>query len=181
MFITTAGGGAIAGALLGGLMGGSSGGGTTTQNKNPWSEAVPWLKANIATGQNLQGAYQASPFNPLQQTSYANLLSGNDYINQMLPGLLGQMGQQTGFDRSNPRARPMPFQFPAMPAYQPTAGLLGASTGMMNQVANPFANGAIPPAPAPSAAPAISPTDPNNIYNIAAWNAAHMTDNPGGA
>lgn len=174
-------GAAAVGTVGGALLSDKGGGGTATQTKDPWSAAVPWLTSNLGIGQNLQGAYQANPFNPLQQTSYANLLSGNDYINQMLPGLLGQMGQQTGFDRSNPRARPMPFQFPAMPAYQPTAGLLGASTGMMNQVANPFANGAIPPAPAPSAAPAISPTDPNNIYNIAAWNAAHMTDNPGGA
>jgi hypothetical protein len=127
----------VGGALLGGDKGG---GGTTTQSKEPWAPAQPWLTANLQTGQNLQNYYQDNPFNTIQQASYGNLLQGNDYINQMVPGLLSQFSQSGGFDRSNPRARPQAYAFPAMQGgYQPTAGLLGASSGQMNTQANPWA------------------------------------------
>jgi hypothetical protein len=107
----------------------------------PWSTAQPWLTHNLVRGEALQNSYQDSPFNALQQASYGNLLKGNDYINQMVPGLLSQMSQPAGFDRNNPRARPAPFSFPGMSPgnYQPVAGLLGASTGQMNTQANPWA------------------------------------------
>jgi hypothetical protein len=184
MFIAVT--GPIAGAVVGGLMNsGSNGGGGSTQtvDKSPWAAAVPWLTANLGTGQNLQNYYQANPFNGIQQASYGNLLAGNDYINQMMPGLLSQFSQPQGFDRNNPRARPQAIQFPAMQQYQqqapqaaapqgnyqPTAGLLGGGgsssgqmgtlTGGMNVSQNPFANGLMPaPAPAPVAA-APAPMD----------------------
>jgi hypothetical protein len=144
MFITTAGGGMIAGTLLGGIMGGSSsggGGGTQKQDRSPWATAQPWLTHNLVRGEGLQANYQDNPFNAIQQASYGNALSGNDYINRMVPGLLSQMSQPTGFDRNNPRARPAPFSFPGMNAanYQPVGGLLGVNSQGMNQQANPWA------------------------------------------
>lgn len=137
--------GTIGGAML--SKGGGGGGGTQTVDKTPWAAAQPWLTSNLAQGQSLQKAYQDNPFNPVQKASFGNLLQGNDYINQMVPGLLSQMSQPTGFDRNNPRARPAPFSFPGMNAanYQPTAGLLGQSLQGAQQAA---------PAPQQGAAPA---------------------------
>jgi hypothetical protein len=130
-------------------MGGDSQGATQTASKEPWSAAIPWLTQNLNYGQNLQGYYQNNPFNALQQGAYANLLNGNDYINRMIPGLLTQMSQ-SGFDRSNPLAKPAPYRFAPMPTstYQPVAGLLGTS----------LATAAKPPmpTPAPTPAPAMS-------------------------
>ena len=65
------------------------GGGQQTATKEPWAEAAPWLKQNIAQGQNLQAHYQQNPFNQLQQTGYQNLFSDLDsFRNQMAPGLM---------------------------------------------------------------------------------------------
>jgi hypothetical protein len=94
--------GAIGGAAIatvGGAMlsdKGGGGGGTTTQSKEPWAPAVPWITSNLQAGQDLQNYYQQNPFNALQQGAYANLFGGNDYINQMTPGLLAQMSQPHG-------------------------------------------------------------------------------------
>lgn len=160
---------AAAGGLLGAMnSGGNSQGGTATQTKDPWASAVPWLQNNLQTGQNLQGYYQQNPFNALQQGSYANLLGNNDYINQMVPGMLGQFSQQQGFDRNNPRAQPMAIQFPQMQPRAPMAGLLNAPAsagGNMNITQNPFANGLLSTAAA--APPAASPSGPAT-YNISA-------------
>lgn len=157
----------LAGPVVGGLLGGASGGGSTsatqTASKEPWAPAVPWITSNLQAGQDLQKYYQQTPFNAIQQGAYANLLTGNDYVNSMIPGLLSQMSQSQGFDRSNPRARPQTYQFPAMPQspsvttpMQPMAGLLGApASGGMNVSQNPYMNGSIQaqaPAPAPAAA-----------------------------
>lgn len=165
-------GGAVAGAAATSLMnkggGGGNGGATTTESKTPWEPAQPWIMSNLQTGQNLQGYYQQNPFNALQQGSYANLLGNNDYINQMVPGMLGQFSQQQGFDRNNPRAQPMAIQFPQMQPRAPMAGLLNAPAsagGNMNITQNPFANGLLSTAPA--AAPAAPPSGPAT-YNISA-------------
>jgi hypothetical protein len=131
--------GSLAGPVLGGLLGGAAGGsaqgGTQTNTRDPWAPAAPWLTQNLQRGQQLQSHYEQNPFNAIQQASYANLLGGNDYINQMTPGLMSQFSRQTGFDRSNPLQRPQGYQFPQMQAMgqaggmQPTAGLLGGSMG----------------------------------------------------
>lgn len=147
---------AAGGALLGAMGGGSSSGGQQTVSKDPWAPAQPWLTSLLGQGQNLQSYYQNNPFNSIQQGAYQNLLSGNDYINQMMPGLLSQMSQPVGFDRSNPHAKPQAYQFPAMQQMPQMAGLLNNPSApvSMNRTQNPYANGLMPTAPA--AAPAAS-------------------------
>ena len=77
----------VAGGILGGLLGG--GDDQQTASKEPWSEAAPWLKENIAQGRNLQAYYQQNPWNNLQQTAYQNTFSDIDqFRNSMAPGLM---------------------------------------------------------------------------------------------
>lgn len=65
------------------------GGGSQTASKEPWSEAAPWLRQNLQTGQDLQRYYQQNPFNQQQQTSYQNLFSDLDnFRSNMAPGLM---------------------------------------------------------------------------------------------
>lgn len=164
--------GPVAGAVVGGLMGGSSSGGSVQQSKNPWAAAVPWLQSNLQTGQNLQGYYQANPFNGIQQGAYNNLLSGNNYINNMVPGLLNQFSQQTGYDRNNP-GRAAPIQMPAysMSEYQPvTGGLLAPSMQASQNAASTGA--AITAASNPQAQDAGNPyvgmvNRPGDLFNLA--------------
>lgn len=78
--------GPIAGAVVGGLM---SDGGSQTASKEPWSEAAPWLRENIAQGRNLQAYYQQNPWNPMQQTAYQNTFSDIDnFRNSIAPGMM---------------------------------------------------------------------------------------------
>jgi hypothetical protein len=152
--------GQIIGAVAGGLMSGDGGGGTQTASKEPWAEAIPWLKQNIQTGQDLQGYYQNNPFNALQQQAYGQLFGQNNYLQNAIPGLLAQFSQSQGFDRSNPMARPAAIQFPSAQGLLTGGGVGSGGTGMgllgdMNTAFNPFKNGGIPtPAPAPAAPPA---------------------------
>src|SRR5688572_22629140 len=112
-------GGAVAGAVLPSLMGGDEGGGgggggvgqQQVMTKDPWAPAVDWMKQNIQTGQDLQGYYQHQPFNQQQQNAYGNLSAGTGYVNQLVPSLLSQIGNQPGFDRTNPRAKPAGINF----------------------------------------------------------------------
>lgn len=157
--------GAIGAAAIGTVGGammskdGGGGGATQTVSKDPWAPAQPWLTSLLSQGQNLQGYYEQNPFNALQQSGYANVLAGNDYINQMVPGLLAQMNQTTGFDRNNPRAKPQMLQMPAMTGnVHPMLGLLTADPGSgnatgINAAQSPYRNGGMP-ASTFSAAPA---------------------------
>ena len=156
--------GAVAGPLIGGLLGGASGGdakgGTQTQTSDPWVPAQDWMKQNLSTGQNLQNYYQTNPFNSQQQSAYSNLASGGDYMNRLVPSLLQQFSQPTGFDRHNPSARPSPLSF-AAPDYAQNAhaygGRMGANMPMqgdMNVGSNPFRPGGITGA-SPAAQPNI--------------------------
>ncbi len=116
MFITTAGGGgALAATALGGLLGGASGGssqgGTTTQSRDPWSAAQPWMIDNINKGQTLQKYYAQNPFNAQQQGAYRDLSQGNAYMKELVPSLLQQFSNTTGFDRTNPQAKPQAINF----------------------------------------------------------------------
>lgn len=140
-------------AVLGALGSGDSGGGQQTVSKDPWAPAAPWLTSLIGQGQNMQGQYQAHPFNNLQQVGYGNLLQGNDYINQMTPGLLAQFSQPTGYDRNNPRAKPQAYQFPAMLPMKNTYNFLGSSLDAANAPQG-MAAPAAPAGPAP-----LSPLD----------------------
>lgn len=113
--------GAVAGAAVGVVgsaltnKGGSStngGAGTQTQTKEPWAAAQPWIMNNMQTGQALQSQLAAQPFNAQQLQAYQNQGNQSAYMRAAVPSLLGQMsGQQLGFDRSNPNARPTAFNF----------------------------------------------------------------------
>ena len=147
---------AVAGPLIGGLLGGASSsgtqqGGTETVRKDPWSAADPWLRQQIQTGQQLQNYYQQNPFNAQQQNAYGQLSNSNNYINQLVPNLLGQISGQPGFDRANPRARMQGVNFNV-----PNLGFGGTQSQNpvnMNTANNPFASGAMqqPVAQAPVA------------------------------
>lgn len=135
---------------------GGSSGGTTTQSRDPWGPAAPWLTQNLDLGQRLQGHYQANPFNQQQQNAYGNLSAQTAYANQIIPQLIAQLSGQGGFDRTKPLGRPAPMMFPAMPAF-------GANPVNMNVANNPFANGLLP-APSPAPAPAPMPQLPMPFY-----------------
>lgn len=90
----------------------NGGAGTQTATKEPWAAAQPWILNNMQTGQALQNQYAAQPFNAQQQQAYQNQGNQSNYMRAVVPSLLGQMsGQQLGFDRSNPNARPAAFNF----------------------------------------------------------------------
>ncbi len=101
----------------------NGGAGTTTGTKDPWLAAQPWMRSNMAQGQNLQQRYQDSPFNQGQLDAYRNMGNQSDYMRALVPSLLGTASrQQLGFDRSNPDARPEAYRFDA------GAGTPGATT-----------------------------------------------------
>src|SRR6476659_8253107 len=109
-------GGAAVGVVGNALMsgGGSSNGGAGTQttSKEPWAMAQPWIMNNLASGQRLQSQYEAQPFNAQQQQAFQNQANQGAYMRAAVPSLLRQMqGQQVGFDRSNPNARPAAFNW----------------------------------------------------------------------
>lgn len=118
--------GAVAGAAVGvvgsALSSDKNGGaGSQTATKEPWAEAAPWLKNLLAQGQTLNDQYTATPFNAQQQQAYGNMANQSAYMQQLTPSLLSQLsGQQIGYDRNNPTARPQSFNF---------NGLLGGSGG----------------------------------------------------
>ena len=87
--IGTAGWVALGSSALG-AMGSSSGGGQQqTATKDPWAEAAPWLKQQIAQGQQLQNYYQQNPFNEQQKTAYQNTFNDLDnFRNRTAPGLM---------------------------------------------------------------------------------------------
>ena len=99
--------GAVAGAVASyGLskMGGddkNGGAGASTQSKEPWLMAQPWITSNMQQGQALQQQLAAQPFSPQQQQAYNNSYAQSDYMRSLVPSLLGQMqNQQVGFDRT---------------------------------------------------------------------------------
>lgn len=136
----------------------NGGAGATTATKEPWSAAAPWLKSNIATGQSLQNQYAANPFNQQQLNSYGAQSNQTAYINQLIPSLLDQLGNQpTGFDRSNPTARPTAYNFNGMGRQGGQAAPSGASGGLLGMLsqgnsnsgtsaANPIPSAVAPPA-----------------------------------
>lgn len=79
--------GPIAGSVVGGLM--SDGGEQQTASKEPWKDAAPWLRENIAQGRNLQSYYQQNPWNALQQAAYQNTFSDIDnFRSSIAPGMM---------------------------------------------------------------------------------------------
>lgn len=143
--------GAVAGSVANKALSSDKGGGagTTTASKEPWAEAAPWLKGLLSDGQAMQQQYQQNPFNAQQLASYESMGRQGAYMNQLVPGLLGQLGgQQTGFDRSNPNGRPAAFNFNGAGNGGATgllANLSGSEgTGQYTSAANPAAPPAAP-------------------------------------
>ncbi|HUD33793.1 MAG TPA: hypothetical protein VMR43_12365, partial [Variovorax sp.] len=90
----------------------NGGAGTQTATKEPWEAAAPWLRGLLGQGQALNDQYTAQPFSAQQQAAYQNQYGQSDYMRQLIPGLLGQLGQQqVGFDRNNPTARAKGYDF----------------------------------------------------------------------
>ena len=86
--------GAVAGSAVSGAMSGDGDSQESTTSKAPWAEAEPWIKDNIATGQQLQQYYQQNPFNQIQRGALQNTLSDQDYYrNTLMPGLMALIGQ----------------------------------------------------------------------------------------
>jgi hypothetical protein len=150
--------GPIAGSVVGGLM---SDGEEQTATKEPWAAAAPWLRENIAQGQNLQAYYQQNPFNQPQQTAYQNTFTDIDnFRGNMAPGLMDfanrLMGQNYRRDGAQQGPRPMQAQTKPMQMQGSSGGLLqqpgafsaprGQSYGLLDfQALNPY-NGALKPA-----------------------------------
>jgi hypothetical protein len=164
----------LAGPVIGGLLGGASGGGsssaTQTASKEPWAPAVPWITSNLQQGQNLQNYYTQNPFNAAQTQAYGNMAQQGQDMRQLIPGLLGQMSGQSFFDRSNPRARPQPFNFtlPSQGMGAPGGGMVGMAGASQGQAMNPVGSMPSPqsynPAPAPAVAQATPPMDWAKYY-----------------
>ena len=101
--------GSVVGAVANKALASDGGGGGSSQQSSsePWAMAQPWMMSNIVNGMNQQNELTAHPFSAQQQQAYDNSYALNDYMRTLVPGLLGQIGgQQVGFDRSNPNARP---------------------------------------------------------------------------
>jgi len=117
--------GAVAGAVVGGLMGG--GGEEQTATKEPWSAAAPWLRENIAQGQNLQAYYQQNPWNSLQQTGYQNTFSDIDnFRNSIAPGMMDFANRLMGtnYSRGGTTMQNKPQAMPRSGAQSGNGGML---------------------------------------------------------
>jgi hypothetical protein len=129
--------GPIAGSVVGGLM--SDGGEQQTASKEPWKDAAPWLRENIAQGRNLQAYYQQNPFNQPQQTAYQNTFTDLDaFRNSMAPGLMGFANKLMGTNYSRGQAgQQMPMQQAQMvqtkPMQQMQGGGVDQSSGLLSQ------------------------------------------------
>lgn len=129
--------GPIAGSVVGGLM--SDGGDSQTASKEPWKDAAPWLRENIAQGRNLQAYYQQNPFNQPQQTAYQNTFTDLDaFRNSMAPGLMGFANKLMGTNYSRGQAgQQMPMQQAQMvqtkPMQQMQGGGVDQSSGLLSQ------------------------------------------------
>lgn len=174
--------GAVAGAAVGVVgsaltsRGGSQtngGAGTQTQTKEPWLQAQPWIMNNLSQGQALQNAYQAHPFNDLQNQAFQNQANQSAYMRAAVPSLLGQISaQQVGFDRSNPNARPNAFNFDglvsAAKAGQDAAQSQGLLSMLQSAPSNVNLNANTPQIPAPAQETSkftnLNVTNPANAY-----------------
>lgn len=129
---------AIIGAGLGLANSLFGGGDEQTASKEPWSEAAPWLKENIAQGRNLQSYYQQNPWNALQQAAYQNTFSDIDnFRSSIAPGMMDFANRLMGTSYSRGgQGQQMPMQAAQSMQTKPMQmGLLGQATG---QAQGPF-------------------------------------------
>lgn len=121
--------GPIAGSIVGGLM---SDGEEQTATKEPWSAAAPWLRENIAQGQNLQAYYQQNPWNSLQQTGYQNIYGDLDnFRNSIAPGMMDFANRLMGTNYSRGGAT-MQNKPQAMPRSGAQSGNGGMLSGLLS-------------------------------------------------
>lgn len=119
--------GPIAGSVVGGLM--SDGGEQQSTSKEPWSAAAPWLRENIAQGQNLQAYYQQNPWNSLQQTGYQNTFSDIDnFRNSIAPGMMDFANRLMGtnYSRGGTTMQNKPQAMPRSGAQSGNGGMLSS-------------------------------------------------------
>lgn len=91
------GGGGNLAALIGAGLGAASGGsGATTQERAPWTEAQPFLKAVLGDAGNMLTNQRQQPYTPQQTQQYQQAFAGLDQARSALPGLLnwGQSAMQ---------------------------------------------------------------------------------------
>lgn len=117
-------------AALGAYSASQSGKGKTeTATKDPWGPAVPWLTANLKTGQDLQGFYQNNPFSDQQKIGMQNQLGMADqFQQQMMPGLMdfANRGMTGQYQRASGGA---PGSMSGYGGAQRPAGLLSNGAG----------------------------------------------------
>ena len=119
--------GPVAGAVVGGLMSDGGGGEQQTATKEPWAAAAPWLRDNIAQGQNLQAYYQQNPWNSLQQTGYQNTFSDIDnFRNSIAPGMMDFANRLMGtnYSRGGTTMQNKPQAMPQSVAQSGNGGML---------------------------------------------------------
>ncbi|WP_431107575.1 hypothetical protein [Variovorax paradoxus] len=134
--------GAIGGIISADKQSGGGGGGSQQSSSEPWMMAQPWMLQNIMQGQSLQNQYTAKPFSAQQEAAYDNSYALNDYVRELVPGLLGQLGgQQVGFDKTKPNARPDAWNW---------SGLLSDNAPDLGQQSVRNARPAAAPADAPA-------------------------------
>lgn len=167
----------IAGAVVSSALSSSGsktngGAGTQTATKEPWLQAQPWMTNNMASGQALQSQYTAQPFNQQQLSAYQNLGNQTNYVNQLTPSLLGQIsGQQLGFDRANPNAKPTAYNFNG------TGSGGSGQGGLLNMLANPSTSATSAANPAPAAA-AAQPDNGGFVNQGSVFNGMGATYSP---
>lgn len=96
----------LIGPVVGGALGYASGGDkqtTTTQNRDPWAPAQPYILDNLKTNAALQQYYQKNPFNQQQIEGYSNLFGDNqNFHDNVMPGLLdfANKGMTSNYQRA---------------------------------------------------------------------------------
>jgi hypothetical protein len=88
--------------------------GSTTQSRDPWGPAQPFLLNQLNTGAQLQQQLQQQPFNAVQQQAMQQKLGLLNGLNgQAMPGLLSGLNtMQQGYQRpGGPAARAPAFNF----------------------------------------------------------------------
>lgn len=116
--------------LAGGLLSSQDSAGPSQESKRePWAPAIPWLTANLKTGQDLQKFYQQNPFSAQQKIGMQNQLGMADQFNsQIMPGLMdfANKGMTGQYQRSSGGA---PGSMSGYGGAQRQAGLLSSGTG----------------------------------------------------
>lgn len=101
----------------------NGGAGTTTTDKSPWSMATPFITDQLGQGKALSDSYLAQPQSAQQQAAVNNIYGQSDYMRELVPSLLGQLGQQqVGFDPSNPTAKPKAWSWDGLTGAAPNLG-----------------------------------------------------------